>query len=285
MTTISSAAKSVTIGGGAPTVVIGERINPTGKARLSEALLKGDWEYVASMARRQVEAGAAVLDVNVGVPGIDEPTTLRKAVEVVSGVVDAPLCIDSPNAQALEAALSVYKGKALINSVTGEEESLQRVLPLAKRFGAAVVGLTQDDEGVPMEVDRRVAIARKIVERAGAMGIPAEDIVIDCVVMAVSADSSAGPTTLESVYRISHELGLNVSLGASNVSFGLPDRRYINSIFLSMAIGAGMAAAIVDPTVPEVMRAIITADMLAGRDEYARRYLTHYRSMLKAQEA
>lgn len=285
MTTIASATKSVTIGGGEPTVIIGERINPTGKARLSEALLKGDLDIVATMARRQVEAGATVLDVNVGVSGIDETTVLRKAVEMVMGAVDVPLCIDSPNPAALEAALATYRGKALINSVTGEEKSLARVLPLVKRFGAAVIGLTQDDEGIPASAEQRVAVARKIIERAAALGIPREDILIDCLTLAVGADSEAGTTTLAAVNRVSSELGVPVVLGASNVSFGLPDRRLINAVFLAMAIQAGLAAAIVDPTVVEGVRSILTADMLAGRDAYGRRYLAHYRAMVKAQQA
>jgi 5-methyltetrahydrofolate--homocysteine methyltransferase len=278
MTTISSATRALDFGGGQPTAVIGERINPTGKSRLTQALLTGNFDYLVHEARRQVAAGATILDVNVGAPGVDEVAALRRAVEVVSAAVDVPLCIDSSSADALAAALSVYKGKALVNSVTGEAHSLERVLPLVKAHGAAVVGITQDDTGVPCSVEDRVGIARRIVAACAKAGIPSEDVVIDCACLAVSADPTASSVTLESVRRVTHDLGVSTVLGSSNVSFGLPGRKAINAHFLGMTIGAGLSAAIVDPTVPEIMNAIFISDLLAGRDEYAQRYLPYYRA-------
>ncbi len=281
MTIITSATQSVEIGNGQPTAIIGERINPTGKKKLAAALQEGNWDYVVQEAVRQVEAGAVVIDVNVGVPGIDEPRMLRRAVEVVMGAVDTPLCIDSSDPEALAAALAVYKGKALVNSVTGEERILAAVLPLVKRYGAAVIGLCMDDSGISCSPEDRVEIARRIVDAATSYGIPREDVVIDCLAMTVSADHTAGRTTLQAIARVTAELGVNTVLGASNVSFGLPDRVGVNAIFLGMAIGAGLTAAIVDPTVPEIPKAIVTADLLAGRDEFAMRYIQHYRATQK----
>lgn len=285
MTTISSDNKTVEIGLRLPTVIIGERINPTGKKRLAAALRAGDFDYVVSEAVRQVEAGAMVLDVNAGVPGIDEPRVLREAVLAVMGATDVPLCIDSSDPDALAAALSVYKGKALVNSVTGEERILAKVLPVVKQHGAAVIGLAMDDNGIPTDPDERVAIVRRILAAAAAHGIPREDLVIDCLAMTVGADSNAGYTTLRAIRAVSEDLGLCTVLGASNISFGLPDRVGINAIFLGMAIGAGLTSAIVDPTEPEIPKAIIAADLLAGRDEYAQRYISHYRAAQKKAQA
>ena len=278
MTTISSQTQTLDFGSGQPTAVIGERINPTGKSRLTQALLSGNFEYLANEARRQVAAGATILDVNVGAPGVDEVATLRRAVEVVSAAVDVPLCIDSSSADALAAALAVYKGKALVNSVTGEAHSLERVLPLVKAHGAAVVGITQDDTGVPCSVEDRVGIAHRIVAACAKAGIPSEDVLIDCACLAVSTDPTASSVTLESVRQVTRDLGVSTVLGSSNVSFGLPGRRTINAHFLAMTIGAGLSAAIVDPTVPEIMNAIFISDLLAGRDEYAQRYLPYFRA-------
>ena len=256
-------------------------MNPTGKARLTRALQNSDFSVVAAEAQRQVAAGAHVLDVNVGAPGVDEPTALAKAVEVVMSAVDVPLCIDSSSPDALKSALAVYRGKALINSVTGEERLLSRVLPLVKAHGAAVVGMTQDDNGIPGIAEERLAIARRIVDACLAVGISREDVVIDCACLAAGADPAAPQVTLETVRLVRQELGVSTVLGASNVSFGLPGRNAVNAIFLGMAIGAGLDAAIVDPTVPEVVDAIAIADMLAGRDEFAQRYLMHYRATHK----
>ncbi|MDA8218550.1 MAG: dihydropteroate synthase [Dehalococcoidales bacterium] len=278
MTTISSESKTIEIGRGLPTAMIGERINPTGKKKLAAALQAGDFDYIAREAVRQVEAGATVIDVNAGVPGIDEPRVLRQAVETVMRVVDVPLSIDSSDPDALEAALSVYKGKALVNSVTGEERILAKVLPLVKKHGATVIGLTMDDSGISCVAEDRVGIARRIVAAAEKYGIAREDLLIDCLAMTVSADHTAAQTTLAAIRRVTEELGVSTVLGASNVSYGLPDRVTINAIFLGMAIGAGLTSAIVDPTVPEIPKAIVTADMLAGRDEYGMRYIQHYRA-------
>lgn len=274
-TRISSATKEVVISPSRPTVLIGERINPAGKKRLQEALRSGDLDLVREEAVTQVQAGADVLDVCVGTFGVDEVKLLPEAVKVVMDAVDVPLCIDSANPKALEAALKVYKGKALVNSVTGEERSLREVLPLVKDYGAAVIGLVQDDEGIPKDADRRIAVARKIVERAEAMGIDRSDIVIDCLASSVGADTSAGLAVLEAIRRIREELGVNVTLGASNISFGLPDRGLLNRTFISMAIAFGATCLIVD--VAQVRAAAVAADLILGRDPRARRYISLYR--------
>ena len=274
-TKVSSATKEVVIGDKQPTVLIGERINPTGRKKLAEALQTGNLEVVCQDALAQVQAGADILDVNVGAAGVDEVALLPRAVEAVMDTVNVPLCLDSAKPEALEAALKVYKGKPLINSVTGEESSLAIVLPLVKKFGAAVIGLLQDEEGVPNNAERRVAVAHKIVERATALGIPAEDVIIDCLALTVSADTSAGLVTLETIRRVKSELGVNMTLGMSNVSFGLPDRHLVSSVFLSMAIAAGVNCPIVD--VAKARPVVLATDLALGRDEYARRYIKAYR--------
>lgn len=274
-TRVSSPGKEIIIGDDRPTVVIGERINPTGKKRLAEALKAGDLEIVRKEALSQVQAGADILDVNVGAFGVDEVSLLPKAVQTVMDTVDVPLCLDSSNLDALEAALKAYEGKALVNSVTGEEHSLKRILPLIKEYGAAVIGLVQDDEGIPKDAKRRVSIARKIVERAGAVGIAREDVVIDCLAFAVGADTTSGLAVLEAIQRIKAELGVNMTLGASNISFGLPDRELINNAFAAMAIAAGITCLITDAA--KVRPAIIATDLILGRDKHARRYIEAYR--------
>jgi len=274
-TKVSSATKEVVIGDKQPTVLIGERINPTGRKKLAEALQTGNLEVVCQDALAQVQAGADILDVNVGAAGVDEVALLPRAVEAVMDTVNVPLCLDSAKPEALEAALKVYKGKPLINSVTGEESSLAIVLPLVKKFGAAVIGLLQDEEGVPNNAERRVAVAHKIVERATALGIPAEDVIIDCLALTVSADTSAGLVTLETIRRVKSELGVNMTLGMSNVSFGLPDRHLVSSVFLSMAIAAGVNCPIVD--VAKARPVVLATDLALGRDEYSRRYIKAYR--------
>ena len=274
-TKVSSAAKEVVIGDKHPTVLIGERINPTGRKKLTEALQAGNLKIICQDALAQVQAGADILDVNVGAAGVDEVALLPQAVKAVMDIVNVPLCLDSAKPEALEAALKVYKGKPLINSVTGEESSLASVLPLVKKFGAAVIGLVQDEEGVPNNADRRVAVARKIVERATAFGIPAEDVIIDCLALTVSADTSAGLVTLETIRKVKSELGVNMTLGMSNVSFGLPDRHLVSNVFLSMAIAAGVNCPIVD--VAKTRLVVLATDLALGRDEYARRYIKAYR--------
>lgn len=278
-TKISSTKKQVIIGDELPTVLIGERINPSGKKRMSEALKAGDLEIVRKEAIAQVEAGADVLDVNVGTFGVDEVRLLPQAVKLVMDAVDVPLCIDSAKPEALEAALKVYKGKPLVNSVTGEEKSLAKVLPLIKKHEAAVIGLLQDDEGIPATIDKKVAIARKILKRGEAIGIPREDIVIDCLAIAVGADQKAALITLETIRRVKSELGVNITVGASNVSFGLPDRVLLNNAFVAIAVAAGATCLIVDAA--KVRPMILAADLLMGHDKRARRYVEFYRSNLR----
>jgi 5-methyltetrahydrofolate--homocysteine methyltransferase len=278
-TKVSSPGREVVIGDNQPTVLIGERINPTGKKNLAGALKAGDLEVVRKEAMAQVQAGADILDVNVGTFGVDEVTLLPKAVRAVMETVDVPLCLDSSNPDALEAALKVYEGKPLVNSVTGEEHSLKRILPLVKRYGAAIIGLVQDDEGIPKDAERRVLIARKIVEKVEAAGIPREDLVIDCLAFAVGAEPSSGVAVIEAIRRIKVELGVNITMGASNVSFGLPDRELLNKAFVAMAVATGATCLIVD--VAKVRPIILAADLLLDRDKRARRYIEAYRQRPK----
>ncbi|MDA8211051.1 MAG: dihydropteroate synthase [Clostridia bacterium] len=267
----------VIMGPGMPTVIIGEKINPTGRKKFAQALLNGDLSLVREDALAQVGAGADMLDVNVGAAGVNEVELLPKAVKLVSEVVDVPLCIDSSNPDALAAALEVYEGKALVNSVCGKAASLEKVLPVVKAYGAAVVGLCMDDQGIPGDVDGRVRIAVKILERAEQLGIPREDVLIDCLAMTVSSDHMAGRVTLETLGRISRELKANTILGASNVSFGLPDRWSINAAYFSMAIQSGLTSLIMDPNAPGLRRIVKATDLLMGYDEFAMNYLTDYR--------
>lgn len=273
-TRISSAAKQVLIGDEHPTVLIGERINPAGKKKMSEALKAGNLEIVRKEAQAQAQAGADIIDVNVSAFGVDETNLLPRAVQAVMDTVDVPLCLDSANPKALEAALKAYKGKPLINSVTGEEHSLANVLPLVKEYGAVTIGLVQDDDGIPSNSERRVAIAHKIVERAEAMGIPREDIIIDCLALAVGADTRSGLVAIETIRRVKAELGVNLTLGVSNISFGLPDRNLLNSAFVAIAIAEGVACLIVD--VARVRPIILAADLLLDHDKRARRYIEAY---------
>jgi 5-methyltetrahydrofolate--homocysteine methyltransferase len=281
-TRVSSPGKEVVIGDNRPTVLIGERINPTGKKKLAEALKAGDLEVVRREAIAQVQAGADILDVNVGTFGVDEVALLPRAVQTVLDIVDVPLCIDSNNPAALEAAIRIYKGKPLINSVTGEERSLARVLPLVKEYKAAVIGLVQDDAGIPRDAERRVSIARRIVERAEAAGIDRENVIIDCLAFAVGADTSSGLAVIETIRAIKAELGVNMTLGASNVSFGLPDRELINDVFVAMLIAAGITCLITDAA--KVRPSVLAADLIMGRDKHARRYIGAYRQRQEQQK-
>jgi 5-methyltetrahydrofolate--homocysteine methyltransferase len=281
-TRVSSSTKEVIIGDTQPTVLIGERINPAGKKKLTEALKAGNLEIVRREALAQAQAGADILDVSVGTFGVDEVILLPRAVQTVIDTVDIPLCLDSAVPEALEAALKVYKGKPLINSVTGEEHSLAKVLPLVKEYGAAVIGLVQDEKGIPKDSERRVAVAHKVVERAEAAGIAREDIIIDCLAFAVGADPSSGPAVIEAIRKIKAELGVNLTLGASNVSFGLPDRNLLNNAFVIMAIAAGVTCLIVD--VAKVRPAVLAADLILGRDKRARRYIEAYRQSQRPRE-
>jgi 5-methyltetrahydrofolate--homocysteine methyltransferase len=277
-TKVSSATKKVVIGDNHPTVLIGERINPAGKKKLEEALKAGDLEIVRQEALAQARVGADIIDVNVSAFGLDEVSLLPQAVQLVMETVDIPLCIDSPNPNAIAAALEVYKGKALINSVSGEEHSLARVLPLAKEYGAAVIGLVQDDEGIPKDSKRRLSIAHKIVDRAASAGIPRNDIVIDCLAFSVAADTSSGLFLMETIRKIKDELGVNITLGASNISFGLPNRSLLNNAFVAAAISAGATSLIVD--VAKVRQVVLAADLIVARDKYARRYIDAYRQSI-----
>lgn len=282
-TTVSSATREVIIADNRPTVLIGERINPTGKKRLSAALQAADLELVRQIAISQVEAGADILDINVGASGVDEVALLPKAVQVVMEAVDLPLCLDSDNPEALEAALKVYHGKPIINSVNGAEERLNQVLPLVKEYGAAVIALTMDDEGVPRDADKRVAIASRILKRAEALGIPKEDVIIDALALTVGADTKTGLVTLETVRRIRDEFGVNQTLGASNISFGLPERDVINWAFLALVITAGVTCPVVN--VKKVRPAVRAVDLLLGRDDYAMRYIKAYRQRRQQKQA
>ncbi len=284
-TILKSAKKQLIISPEKPTVLIGERINPTGKKRLAAALAEGDLELVRQEALAQVEAGADILDVNVGAAGVDEVDMLPKAVRVVMETVDVPICIDTANLEAMRAALAVHQemapeGKPLINSVNGEEERLEGVLPLVAEYGAAVIGLAMDDDGIPTTSEKRLAVARKIVERAEPLGIPPEDIVVDCLALTVGADSAAGVVTLGAIRMVRAELGLNMTLGASNVSFGLPEREVVNWAFLTLAIQNGVNAPIVNAA--KVRPAILATDLLLGRDSYGMRYVKAFKKRRKA---
>ncbi len=274
-TKVTSEKKEVIISINRPTVIIGERINPTGRKKLTEALKTGDLEMVRREAITQVEAGAEIIDCNVNAPGVNDVELLPKAVKIVQEAVDAPMCLDSPNKDALEAALKVYKGKPLVNSVSGEEHSLQRMLPLVKEYGCAVIGLVQDDEGIPKNAERRIAIAHKIVERAEKAGISRENIVIDVLTFAIGAEPKSGLDVLEAIRRIREELGVNITMGASNISFGMPDRPIINNAWASAVIVAGATALITDAA--KIKPAILATDLILGRDRFARRYIEDHR--------
>lgn len=265
-----------------PFVVIGERINPTRRKKLAESMAQGDFSIVQEDARKQVAAGAQVLDVNAGIPGADEPALLRGAVQAVIEVAQVPLCFDSANPEALKAALEVYPGKALINSTTAEEAMMARVLPLVKDYGAAVIGVITDEGGIPATAEERLSVARKLVNRAADYGIPAEDVIIDCLALTVGADHKAGQVTLDSLAMVRDELGVNLSLGASNVSFGLPDRKTLNVAYLSLGIARGLTAAITDPTVEDIRNILLACDLLMGRDEYAMRWIKDFRKRSQA---
>jgi 5-methyltetrahydrofolate--homocysteine methyltransferase len=247
-----------------------------------EAHQHGNFDLVRQDALSQVAAGAQVLDVNAGVPGADEPALLQQVMRAVMEVTDVPLCIDTNNPLALAAALPLYPGKALVNSVNGEEHSLSTVLPLVKEYGAAVIGLCMHDAGIPKTAQDRLAVAARIIERAGRLGISPEDVIIDPLTLTMGSDSQAGRVTLETVALVVREFGVNVSMGASNVSFGLPDRKYINATFVAMAIQAGVTCPITNPLIPEVVAAVLAADLALGRDNYAQRWIKAYRKRLAA---
>ena len=276
-TVISSATKEVVIGFDRPFVMIGERINPTGRKLLAEEMKNGDFSRVQADAIAQVEAGAQMLDVNAGIPLADEPALLAEAIELVQSVTDVPLSIDSSIIEALEAGIAVYQGKPLINSVTGENEVMERVLPLVAKHGAAVVAISNDETGISEDPDVRFEVAKKIVHAAADHGIARSDVVVDPLVMPIGAMGTAGRQVFALVRRLREELGVNTTCGASNVSFGLPNRHAITGTFLSMAIASGMTSAIMSPMHAEVKTAIMAADVLAGHDQDCRSWIQEYR--------
>lgn len=282
-TVLRSNTKEVIIGIDRPFVMIGEKINPTGRKKLAAALTEGNLDYVRQLAENQVAWGADVLDINVGVPGLDEVAIVRQVVEMVVSVANVPLCLDSANPAVLEAGLAAAPGKPLVNSVSGEEKRLDTILPLVKDRGASVIGLTMDDNGIPKTAEERLAVADKIIERSAKMGIPIEDIVIDPLVLTVGSDSKAALVTLQTVDLLRKEFGVNINLGASNVSFGLPDRPAINQAFLTLAIQLGATCSITDPA--KLGTTVKAADMLLGRDENSIRYLKYFRSAEKLRAA
>jgi len=278
MTELTRQDRVVAFGPGLPTVIIGERINPTGRRKFGEALARGDLDVVRAEAVRQSAAGADILDVNVGVGGIDEAAVLRDAVQVVMEASELPLCIDSSDPKALIAAMEVYRGKALVNSVTAEDASLEEILPLVAQYGAAVIALPHDEQGIPPDPQDRVRFAEVILERAKDAGIPPEDVVVDCLTMPVGADQSSGRAALETLRLLRDKLGVSTTMGASNVSFGLPDRRILNLAFLAMSIHDGVSAPITDPLLPGVRRLCRAADFFLAADTRGRRYVADYRA-------
>jgi 5-methyltetrahydrofolate--homocysteine methyltransferase len=282
---ISSATREVVIGFDQPFVLIGERINPTGRKILTAELLAGDYSRVEKDALAQVEAGAHMLDINAGIPLADEPAILARCIELVQSVTDVPLTIDSSIVAALEAGLSVYKGKALVNSVTGEDERLESILPLVAKHGAAVVAISNDETGISEDPDVRFEVAKKIVERAADHGISHEDILVDPLVMPIGAINSAGKQVMHLLRRLREELKVNTTCGASNVSFGLPHRNGINAAFLPMAMAAGMTSAITNPLHTEVVQAVMGADVMMGNDPDCARWIARYRDQASLEGA
>ena len=282
-TVVSSSTKEVKIGVDHPFVIIGERINPTGRKLLAEEMKAGNLDRVVTDAIAQVEAGAQMLDVNAGVPLADEPGILAESIKLVQSVTEVPLCIDSSIIEALEAGLSVYQGKALLNSVTGEEERLEIILPMVKQYGAAVIGISNDDSGISEDINVRYEVAKKIVERASDHGIPKEDVLIDPLVMPIGAINQAGKQVMALVRRLREELQVNTTCGASNLSFGLPNRHGLNATFLPMAISSGMPCAITNPMDKEIMQAVRGANVIIGQDPECNEWIKHYREPAEGQ--
>ncbi|MEH6824800.1 MAG: dihydropteroate synthase [Motiliproteus sp.] len=276
-TIISSASKEVVLGFERPFVIIGERINPTGRKILAAEMKEGDYSRVKADALAQIAAGAHILDVNAGIPLADEPKILAEVIQLLQSMTDMPLCIDSSIVAALQAGLEVYKGKALVNSVTGEDEQMEQVLPLVKKYGAAVVAISNDETGISQDPDVRFEVAKKIVQRAADYGIPACDVVVDPLVMPVGAVNTSGVQAMKLIHRLRTELKVNTTCGASNISFGLPNRDGINGAFLSMAIHAGMTSAITNPLHTEVIAATLGADVMMGRDPDCMNWIKRFR--------
>ena len=278
-TIVSSATKTVTIGADQPFCIIGERINPTGRKVFQEQLRAGDLSAVEKDVRDQVAMGATMLDVNMGAPMIDEAEMLGRAVTMIQELTDLPLCIDSSVVEALEAGLAAYKGKALVNSITAEDERMELILPLVKKYGAAIIALPNDEFEIPEEPERRLELVRYIVEQAtGKYGIPIEDIVIDPLAMPIGADSQMVVRTMKTIELIRDEFGLNMTLGASNVSFGMPDRHTLNAVFLPMAMKAGLTSAIMDSRTASNVAAVRAADLMMGNDEWGANWIAMHRA-------
>jgi len=283
-TTVSSADGTLTIGSDQPFCIIGERINPTGRKAFQEQLRAGDLSAVEKDVADQIAGGAMMLDVNMGAPLVDEAALLAEAVRLIQRLTDVPLCIDSSIVEALEAGLAAYEGKALVNSVTAEDERMEMILPLVKKYGAAVIALPNDDKEIPEDPQRRFELTEYIVDKAtGTYGIPIEDIVIDPLAMPIGADSQMVVRTLETIDLIADRIGVNMTLGASNVSFGMPDRHTLNSVFLPMAMGAGLTSAIMDARTPSIVTAVKAGDLMLGNDEWGMAWISAHRAREAAQ--
>ncbi|MGA0107612.1 MAG: dihydropteroate synthase [Candidatus Nanopelagicales bacterium] len=276
-THLRSASKEVIIGHDQPFVIIGERINPTGRKKFQEQLRADDLSQVQIDVEQQVAGGADVLDVNMGVPLTDEPALLSKAIKLVQSLTDLPICIDSSVIEALDAGLSAYEGKALVNSTTGEDDRMDAILPLVKKHNAAILALANDETGIPATAQERIAVVEKIIKAVEKHGIPMEDLLIDPLAMTVGADPDAVNVTLETVHLIKEKFDLNMSMGASNVSFGLPNRHAVNAAFLPMAMAAGLTSAIMDSRTPEVVASVRAADLLLGNDQWGANWITRFR--------
>ncbi len=283
-TIVSSADKTLTIGSDQPFCIIGERINPTGRKAFQEQLRAGDLSAVEKDVADQIAGGAMMLDVNMGAPLVDEAALLAESVRLIQRLTDVPLCIDSSIFEALEAGLAAYEGKALVNSVTAEDERMEMILPLVKKYGAAVIALPNDDKEIPEDPQRRFELTEYIVDKAtGTYGIPIEDIVIDPLAMPIGADSQMVVRTLETIHLIADRIGVNMTLGASNVSFGMPDRHTLNSVFLPMAMGAGLTSAIMDARTPSIVTAVKAGDLMLGNDEWGMAWISAHRAREAAQ--
>ncbi|HUW78724.1 MAG TPA: dihydropteroate synthase [Candidatus Nanopelagicaceae bacterium] len=277
-TVLSSSSKTLTIGHDQPFCIIGERINPTGRKKYQEQLRAGDLSQITVDVQQQVDGGADVLDVNMGVPLTDEPELLARAIKMIQGLTDLPICIDSSIIEALSAGLTAYEGKALVNSVTGEDERMDIILPLIKTHGAAIIALPNDETGIPATAKERLDIVEKIMRSVERHGIPLDDLVIDPLAMTVGADPEAVKITLEAVYQIRERHGLNMTMGASNVSFGLPNRHAVNAAFLPMAMSMGLTSAVMDARTPEIVTSVRAADLLLGLDEWGANWITRFRA-------
>ncbi len=280
-TLVTSKSRTVEIQRNNPTVIIGERINPTGRKRLLNELKEGKFDIVKNDAVAQVEAGAKIIDVNAGVPGADEEALLKDMIHAVMDATDMPLCFDTADNKALDTALSIYKGKALINSVNGEKERLDSVLPLVKEYDAAVIALCMDDDGIPPTAEARFKVAAKMIEQADKLGISADRLIIDPLALTMGSDHNAGRIAIDTIKMVVEEFGVNITMGASNISFGMPDRPAINATFLAMSILAGLTCPITNPLEEEVIQAVQAADLVMGRDEFGMNWIKFYRTRTK----